>query len=97
METINTENLHAVQLLSLLVKKLKGSKLKPTNVRSVGVDLKRIGEYLTVTENQALVFSVIFALQMNDTHELDMTDVSRYLDVNFIDLMVYKSDIDLLI
>jgi SpoVK/Ycf46/Vps4 family AAA+-type ATPase len=97
METINSENLHAVQLLSSLVKKLKGSKLKPSTVKNLSDDLKKIGEYLTVTENQALVFSVIFALQMNDTRDLDMADVSRYLDVNFIDLMVYKTDIDLLI
>ena len=97
METINSENLHAVQLLSSIVKKLKGSKLKTSTVKNVSDDLKKIGEYLTVTENQALVFSVIFALQMNDTRDLDMADVSRYLDVNFIDLMVYKTDIDLLI
>ncbi len=97
METIHSENLHAVQLLSLVVKKLKDSKLKPSTLKCVASEIKSIAQYLTVTENQALIFGVIFALQMNDTHELDMTDVSRFLDVNFIDLMVYKADIDLLI
>jgi AAA+ superfamily predicted ATPase len=97
METISSENLHAVQLLSSLVKKLKNSKLKPATLKSVGDDLKSLGHYLTVTENQALIFSVIFALEMNDTRNLEMSDISRYLDVNYIELMAYKSDIDLLI
>ena len=97
METISTENLHAVQLISLVLKKLRGSKLKASIVKNVGDELKQIGEYLTISENQALVFSVIFSLQLNDTRDLDMADIARYLEVNFIDLMVYKADIDLLI
>jgi AAA+ superfamily predicted ATPase len=97
METVDSENLHAVQLLSSLVKKLKNSKLKPATLKSVGDDLKSLGQYLTVTENQALIFSVIFALEMNDTRNLEMSDISRYLDVNYIELMAYKADIDLLI
>jgi len=97
METIIAENVHAVQLLAALVKKLKGSKLKPATLKSLGNDLTRIGQYLTITESQAIVFSVIFALQMNDTRDLNMGDVARYLDVNFIDLMAFKADIDYLI
>jgi len=97
METDNSENIHAVQLLTSLVKKLKNSKLKPSTLKSVGDDLKNLGQYLTVNENQALIFSVIFGLQMNVSHGLQMSDISRFLDVNFLDLMVYKTDIDLLI
>lgn len=97
METIMNENLHIVQLLASLVKKLKGSKLKPSVLKSVDNDLKTIAQYLTISENQVLIFSVIFALQMNDKYKLGMYEIARYLDVNFIDLMVYKTDIDVLI
>jgi AAA+ superfamily predicted ATPase len=97
METSKPENFHAVQLLTSLVKKLEDSKLTPSTLRCVDDDLKHLGQYLTITENQALIFSVIFALEMNDTRKLDMSDIARFLDVNFIDLMVYKTDIDDLI
>jgi len=97
METNTVENLHAVQLLASLAKKLKGSKLKSTVLKGLDDDLKKIADYMGITNNQALVFSVVFNLQMNDTHRLDTRDVANYLDVNFIDLMIYKTDIDALI
>lgn len=97
METNTVENLHAVQLLASLAKKLKGSKLKSTLLKDLDDNLKLMADYMGITNNQALVFSVVFNLQMNDTHNLDTRDVANYLDVNFIDLMIFKTDIDALI
>ena len=93
METYYGRNLHIVQLLALLAKKLKGCKLKSNLLMTINDDLIEIGRYMVITENQALIFTVFFNLQMNDTRDLSMSDMARYLDVNYIDLMLYKSDI----
>lgn len=97
METKTVENLHAVQLLASLAMKLNRSKLKSTELKELDDDLNKIADYMRITNNQALVFSVVFNLQMNDTRNLDIRDVANYLDVNFIDLMIFKTDIDVLI
>lgn len=97
METLNSENIQAVQLISLLIKKLRYSKLKHSTLKALDKELTSLAQYLTINKNQALVFSIIFGLQMDDTHNLEMTDVSCYLGVNFIELMAYKADVDVLI
>lgn len=97
METTIAEDIHSIQLISSLVKKLKGSKLRPTTLKSIEGNLKRLSQYLTISENQTIILSLIFALEMDNSYKLGMTEIARYLDVSYIELMVYKADIGQLI
>lgn len=97
METEVYENFNPLKALIGISKEIKDSELKPAKIKKVLPLLNKLGEYLGTDENQALIFTVIFALLIDQTRRLDTSDISRYLSVNYMELLAYQKDIEVLI
>ena len=84
--------------LNNIGKKLVKSKLEVGVMAELATPIQFVSNYLQITTNQVLLFAIIFRLNCNENHNgVDFKDVSRFLNVDFIDLMLYQRDVDVLV
>lgn len=94
-----TEEKQFAPLKSLIVvsKTLKNSELKPVKLKKVATQLKELSEYLDCTENQVIIFTVIFTLFIEQMRNIDTSCISHYLSIDYIELLNYQKDLEFLI
>ena len=96
MEVLNEVNFNVVRKITLIAKKLENSQLSDEVIEEIKLHLEDLSNYLDVTINQAVIFSVIFALQVK-MYSVDLRDIINFLDIDYIDSLNFKNDIDKLI
>ena len=96
MEVLNEVNFNVVMKITLIAKKLENSQLSDEVIEEIKLHLEDLSNYLDVTINQAVIFSVIFALQVK-MYSVDLRDIINFLDIDYIDSLNFKNDIDKLI
>lgn len=96
MEIQNEANLSVLKNIIQIAKKLENSKLDGATLEDVKLPLQALSEYLKVSKSESAIFCVIFVLQVN-TYCIDLRDIINFLDINYIDSLNLKSDIDSLL
>ncbi len=97
METIENKGFSALKSLIEVSKKIKNSELKQSKMNKVSIQLKEISKYLECGEKEAFIFTVIFALYVEQTHNLDTSDMARYISIDYMELLTYQKDLEMLI
>lgn len=95
--TEKTKEKKVLQAMAKLAKKLRQSELKAIKLKGTKTLQKIIASYLGVSENQAIIFTVIFSEKMDDTRDIDITDICCYLGISYLEMLDFKDDFDLLI
>ena len=71
----------------------KGCKLEESSLEKVGPDLKPVSDYFNVPQKQALIVSLVFALNY-DSYSVDIRNLSAYLECTPMKLLEYSEDFD---
>lgn len=99
-ETMETEagivSFNVVAKMTQVAKKLEDSQLAPEALESVQDHLILLSEYLGTTTQQAWIFSILFSIQ-GKMFSMDLNDIIVFLDINPMDGLLYKSDLDVLL
>ena len=96
MENSNVLNFNVVDKIVQIAKKLENSKMDEEVIEELKLPLQVLSEYLNVTIPQAIVFSIIFVLEIK-IYNIDLRDIFNFLDLSFLDSLNLKSNIDKLI
>ena len=93
----NTE-INIFNVINKVGKQLKKMELSDGLIEVLDVELQAIATYLQATKQQALIFAVIFRLNLNDENEVTgVRSISRYLEIDMGEVMVFQESINLLI
>lgn len=84
-------------VINTVGKRLKKMELLDGLIEVLDEELQTIADYLQTTKQQALIFSVIFRLNLNDDDCVNFRNIARYLSTDIVDLMIFQSSIDELI
>jgi len=85
-----------VDIIINIAKHLEGSKLKMDDVENIKEATDQLSAYLKTTKEEALLFAVIFALQVR-INIIDLRDIINFLGISYIDSIRLKSGIDSLL
>jgi AAA+ superfamily predicted ATPase len=85
-----------VDVIINIAKHLEGSKLKTDVVDNIKEAIDQLSTYLNTTKEEALLFAVIFALQVR-INIIDLRDIINFLGISYIDSIRLKSGIDSLL
>jgi len=97
-EISNEAKFNVVKTISQIARKLEDSQLDDKLIREIIKPLLDLSNYLNVTteSNQAIVFAIIFALQIK--HEsVYLRHIIIFLNISYIDALNFKNDIDKLL
>ncbi len=96
MESSNEISFDVVKAITEIAKMLEDSKLDEKEIEKIESPLSDLCEHLDVATNQAIIFSVIFVLLVKD-NTINLRDIVRFLDINYIDSLNFKKDFDILV
>ena len=96
METRENTTINLLTTITNIAKKLENSQLEESVLAEVKLFLYELSKYLNVTANQSMIFAIIFILQVK-LYNVDLRDIVNFLDINFIDSLNLKVDIDVLL
>lgn len=83
-----------MQAMRRVIKAAEGSKLAPDRLAQMAPDLAVIAEIMELTNTQALLFALF--VEMSDSNEIRLTEISKYVGCQHIDLVAMMNDIDVL-
>jgi hypothetical protein len=93
METREKATINVIKTITCIAKKLENSQLEETKLAEINQPLNELAEYLNATPSQSMIFAILFILQVK-LYNIDLRDVVNFLDINFIDSLNLKADID---
>jgi SpoVK/Ycf46/Vps4 family AAA+-type ATPase len=93
METPTEINFNVLKKITQIAKKLENSQLEENKLAEINQPLNDLALYLNVTPSQSMVFAILFILQVK-LYNIDLRDIVNFLDINFIDSLNFKADID---
>ena len=96
METRDKANINVLEAITSVAKKLENSQLEERVLAEINQPLNELAEFLNVTPNQSMIFAILFILQVK-LYNVDLRDMVNFLDINFIDSLNLKADIDSLL
>jgi len=96
MEITNDIDFNVVHTIVQIAKRLEKSKLNNSVIEDIKELIEQLSKYLSTTSEQAMLFSIIFALQAK-INVIDLRDLIKFLDISYIESLNLKSDIDKLI
>ena len=96
MENPNELSFNVLTRITQIVKKLENSKLSDDVIEELKLPLQELSEYLNVSIIQTIIFTIIFALQIK-LYSIDLRDIINFLDIDYLDSIGFKNDIDKLI
>lgn len=96
METREKATINVLKTITSIAKKLENSQLEESKLAEINEPLNVLAEYLNVTPSQSMIFAILFILQVK-LYNVDLRDVVNFLDINFIDSLNLKADIDSLL
>ncbi len=74
--------------------KTKGSKLSETVLTELEKPLTVLSDFLEVESTEALFFAIIFAIQHQESRNVNLHQIARYFDYPFLELLKYRYAID---
>lgn len=83
-----------MQAMRRVIKAAEGSKLAPDRLAQMAPDLAVIAEIMELTNTQALLFALF--VEMSDSNEIRLTEISKYVGCQHIDLVAMMNDIDVI-
>ena len=96
MKTNSPKPFIVIDSISQITRKLQGSKLDPKNLIGIKIHVRKLKAYLNVSEQQAMLFTAFFVLQIRQ-NSIDLSDIVNYLNLETADLIRLKMDIDMLL
>jgi len=91
-----TASVSILRTLNILGKKFKTKKDSERLLVQFETELKVISDYLNASQREAFMFSTIFWLNCNEHSSIDVSDISRFFQCDFIDVLVFQSEVELL-
>jgi len=95
-ELVEKAPFNVVEAIVRIAKHLENSKMERRVIDEIILPNGILANYLGVTNEQALLFSIIFALQAK-MYNVDVRDIIKFLGVSFIDSVNYRNDLDRLL
>lgn len=95
MGTTTSEGFNTIKCISRLDKKLENSNLNDTVMKEIEDDIQALSEYLGVSNSQAMLFAIIFGLQVKIS-SVDMAHIVTFLGINSLDALEFKNDLKIL-
>ena len=96
METKSEMNNSIFKTMNGIGKKLKDSKLSVEVLDELAPEIQIVANYLKMTDRQAIIFTLFFQINCNGEPEAYLKDVSKYIDTDLVDILVYKKEIEIL-
>jgi hypothetical protein len=96
METKDKATINVLKTITTIAKRLENSELKAEIIQELNEELNRLSHYLDTTKQQAMIFAVIFAIQIK-VYSIELRIIVNFLDINYIDALNFKPDFDILI
>ena len=93
METLPLA-VNILRTLNAIGKKFKSKKYSESLLNELDAQLQTVSIYLGISQREAIIFSVIFWLNCNERGGNDVSDISRYLQCDLIDVLSYQSEIE---
>ena len=93
METREKATINVLKTITSIAKKLENSQLEESKLAEISEPLNILAEYLNITPSQSMIFAILFILNAK-LYNIDLRDVVNFLDINFIDSLNLKADID---
>jgi len=98
METKMKEvDFNVLQSLCLVAKKLEKSELKAIKLKGIKKAIGQLNKYLGTTDNQTQLLACIYSLGYKKNPEIDINDISSFLNCNQLEILAYKKDFEQLI
>jgi len=98
METKMEEvDFNVLQSLCLVAKKLEKSELKAIKLKGTKKAIGQLNKYFGTTDNQTLLLACIYSLGYKKNPEIDIDDISSFLNCNQLEILTYKKDFEQLI
>lgn len=94
MKKSNKDNV--VEIIIQIAKRLEGSKLSVDIINELDEPLEKLATYLNSTKEEALLFAVIFSLQVR-MNIIDLRDIISFLGISYIDSLKLKFGVDSLL
>jgi hypothetical protein len=94
MKKSNKDNV--VEIIIQIAKRLEGSKLSVDIIKEIDEPLEKLATYLNSTKEEALLFAVIFSLQVR-MNIIDLRDIISFLGISYIDSLKLKFGVDSLL
>ena len=92
METTTEQGFNTIKCISRIDKKLEKSNLNDSVMKEIEEDVLALSEYLGVTNNQAMLFAIIFGLQIN-LKAVDLGHIITFLGMSSLDALGFKKDL----
>ena len=96
METTDRATINVLKTITTIAKRLENSELKAEIIQELDEELNQLSHYLDTTKQQAMIFAVIFAIQIK-VYSIELRIIVNFLDINYIDSLNFKPDFDILI
>lgn len=96
METKEVVTINVLKTITTIAKRLEASELKTEIVQELDKELSELSGYLETTNQQAMIFAVLFAMQIK-FYNIELRSMVNFLDINFLDALNFKTDFDVLI
>jgi len=92
----NTIKIDLLETISTIFEKSENSKLNPTLFTELKPELDIIASHFIISETQAFILSIIFALNYKKTNTINFSEISTHLDSNPVRLLKYNKELDFL-
>jgi ATPases of the AAA+ class len=97
METTINSATNVLRALNIIGKKFKSKKYSENLLNELDEEFRIVSEYLEISKREALIFSIISWLSFNDRADIDLSDISRFLECDLIDVLLFQPELDHLI
>jgi len=84
---------NVLKVIGCIAEAAKKSNLQKTKLKKVQNELQLLSSYLNCTSNQALLFCVIFSLNIN-TKGVNLKEIADFFNCNSLKILEYKKDLD---
>jgi len=85
-----------IDYLESLAEKIKDSKFGPDIYEKANEELAKVTKFLNITENQAILFTAIFAANLKRS-EVDQDDIASYINCSPLRIVKLHSDLEFLV
>lgn len=89
--------LHVLQHLSQVAAQLEDCQLTKQKLSSMAPLLKPLQGYFKLSIDQCVLLTVIYSLNYTRNRAVDLDEISKYLDLSPLNLLLYKKDLDFMI
>lgn len=94
--TVEVVGFNIIEKISQVAKNLEDSHLEKKCLDDIKEQLEILSKYLDTTNQQAMVFVIVFVLQAK-LFCTDLSSINNFLDINYIDGLIYKNELDILL